>query len=310
MKVTLIYNPTAGDDSRPAAGQLAALIEEAGYRVRVQFTHEKDWSRALRKKAGLVAVAGGDGTVGKVARRLIDTGIPIAVLPMGTANNISKSLGIGDRPIMQLIRGWKRARRTRFDAGVASGPWGCRNFIEGVGLGVLAKTMPAMRENKTMEHLPMGEARVAYALQCLRDTLEESTPMKIKAAIDGKDVSGKYLMFEAMNKRFIGPNLFLAPHTDPGDGMLDIVFVGEKDRRKLARYLAHWQEGKAWPSNLGVGRAKRVEIEWTGFPVHLDDKVWPRNGIRRRPGSPVTIEIELRRKALQFLIPRDVATMK
>jgi diacylglycerol kinase family enzyme len=304
MKVTLIYNPTAGDDSRPTAGQLAALIKEAGYEVRVQSTHDEGWSKVLKKKARLVAVAGGDGTVGKVARRLIDSSMPIAVLPMGTANNISKSLGIGGHPLWQLIRGWKRAKETRFDAGIASGPWGSRYFIEGVGVGLLAQTMPAMGENKTMEHLPGGEERVTYALQCLRDTLEESKPMKVNALLDGKDISGKYLLFEAMNKRFIGPNLFLAPHTNPGDGMLDIVFVGEKDRKKLARYLAKWQEGQPWPSDLGVGRGKHLQIEWTGFPLHLDDKVWPKNG--RRPKPPDMIEIEMQRKALRFLVPRDV----
>lgn len=304
MKVTLIYNPTAGDDSRPTAGQLAALIKEAGYGVRVQSTHDEGWSKVLSKKARLVAVAGGDGTVGKVARRLIGSKTPIAVLPIGTANNISKSLGIGDQKLWQLIRGWERAKETRFDAGVASGPWGSRSFIEGVGVGLLAKTMPAMSENKTMEHLPGGEERVTYALQCLRDMLEESTPMKVNALLDGKDISGKYLLFEAMNKRFIGPNLFLAPHTTPGDGMLDIVFVGEKDRKKLARYLAKWQAGQPWPSDLGVGRGKHLQIEWTGFPLHLDDKVWPKNG-RERPKPPDMIEIELQRKALRFLVPRD-----
>jgi diacylglycerol kinase (ATP) len=303
MKITLIYNPTAGDDSRPTPGQLVALIREAGYQVRVQSTKDDGWSKVLKKKAAFVAVAGGDGTVGKVARRLVGTGIPIAVLPTGTANNISKSLGIGERSLMQLIRDWPRAKRKRFDAGVASGPWGSRRFIESVGLGLLAKTMPSVNENKTMDNLPTGEARVAYALQCMRDALEKSAPMKVNAKLDGKDVSGKYLLFEAMNKRFIGPNLFLAPHAEPGTGMLDLVFVGEKDRKKLARYLAHWQAGKEWPSNLGVGRGKHLEIEWTGFPLHLDDKVWPKNG--RHPKPPAKIEVELQRKALEFLIPRD-----
>jgi diacylglycerol kinase (ATP) len=303
MKITLIYNPTAGDDSRPTPGQLVALIREAGYQVRVQSTREDGWSKVLKKKARFVAVAGGDGTVGKVARRLVGTNVPIAVLPMGTANNISKSLGINGPPLWQLIRGWKRSKRTRFDAGIATGPWGSRRFIEGVGVGLLAKTMPSVNENKTMDNLPSGEAKVAYALQVLRDTLEESAPMKVNAHLDGKDVSGKYLLFEAMNKRFIGPNLFLAPNAAPGGGMLDLVFVGEKDRKKLARYLAHWQEGKEWPSNLGVGRGKHLEIEWTGFPLHLDDKVWPKNG--RHPKPPAKIEVELQRKALEFLIPRD-----
>ena len=61
--------------------------------------------------------------VGKVAKHLIDKHLPIAVLPMGTANNIAKTLGLSDRPLEQLIAGWSAAPRVNFDVGVASGPW-------------------------------------------------------------------------------------------------------------------------------------------------------------------------------------------
>src|SRR5262245_31057092 len=92
MRVTLIHNPGAGDDKQPSKGQLEALIREAGHDVRYQSVREQGWSKVLKKAADLIAVAGGDGTVGKVARRLIGRGIPIAVLPVGTANNISRTL--------------------------------------------------------------------------------------------------------------------------------------------------------------------------------------------------------------------------
>ena len=90
----------------------------------------------LKKSAEFVVVAGGDGTVGKVARRLIGTDVPIAILPLGTANNSSKTLGIADLPVTRLISSWNSARRVKFDAGVAVGPWGDRHFIEGIGAGV------------------------------------------------------------------------------------------------------------------------------------------------------------------------------
>jgi len=45
-----------------------------------------------------VLVAGGDGTVGKVGRELIDSGVPLGVLPLGTANNLACSLGFTASP--------------------------------------------------------------------------------------------------------------------------------------------------------------------------------------------------------------------
>jgi diacylglycerol kinase family enzyme len=100
--------------------------------------------------ADLIAVAGGDGTVGKVARRLIGRGIPIAVLPMGTANNISRTLGITDLSVIQLIPSWSTARHLSWDAGVSEGPWGERTFIEGIGAGLFTTAIPHIDANETM----------------------------------------------------------------------------------------------------------------------------------------------------------------
>src|SRR5215510_9263533 len=114
-RVTLIHNPKAGDDNQPTAGQLQALINEAGYKVCYQSVQEDDWEEALHRSADIIAVAGGDGTVTKVAKRLIGENMPIAVLPMGTANNISRSLGIAGQPVTRLIPSWGTARRLEFD---------------------------------------------------------------------------------------------------------------------------------------------------------------------------------------------------
>lgn len=65
MRVTLIHNPGAGDHKQPSAGQIEALMKEAGYKILYQSTKEKGWHKALKKSADLVAVAGGDGTVGR-----------------------------------------------------------------------------------------------------------------------------------------------------------------------------------------------------------------------------------------------------
>ena len=303
MKVTLLHNPEAGDGTQPTAGQLIALIEEAGHRVRYQSVKDKGWGKVLKKNTDLVAVAGGDGTVGRVARRLIGRGVPVAVLPMGTANNISKTLGIAGATVTQLIPTWANARRLRFDAGCATGPWGARYFIEGVGLGLFPRALPAIWKSKTMASLTEAEAKVAYALQILKEHLEKCPAMKVKAMLDGKDLSGQYILFEVMNTRHIGPNLFLAPGVSHDNGLLDVVFVQEKDRRKLAKYLATWQEGKSWPIELGVGRGKRLKVEWTGFSVHIDDKLWPKKG-KERPKPPATIRLTLERRAVEFLVPR------
>src|SRR5262249_34164485 len=180
MRVTLIHNPGAGGDKQPSKGQLEALIREAGHDVRYQSVREDGWSKALKKTADLVAVAGGDGTVGKGVRRLIGCGIPVAVLPMGTANNISRTLGISDLSVTELIPSWSTGRHLSWDAGKAEGPWGERVFIEGIGAGLFATAIRHVDANETIAQSNDTEAKLTYSLQVLRDRLDGCRPTKLR----------------------------------------------------------------------------------------------------------------------------------
>ncbi|MGH7896942.1 MAG: diacylglycerol/lipid kinase family protein [Candidatus Binatia bacterium] len=307
MRVTLIHNPGSGDDSHPSRGQLEALIKEAGHKVRYQSVRERGWSKALKKQTDLVAVAGGDGTVGKVVRRLVGRGIPVAVLPIGTANNIASTLGIAGLSVMQLIPSWASSRHLAFDAGAAKGPWGSRYFVEAVGVGMFSTAMGQIDEDRTLEQLPNAEVRVTYTLQLLREFLVDCKTTRLKASIDGKDISGDYLLFEAMLMRYIGPNLDLAPNVDPDDGAFDVVLVAEKDRSKLHEHLGEWQEGNPWPAEFRTLRGAHLELQWTGFPIHIDDKRLPAKG-RKKSTKARPVELTIERKAIDFLVPKDLAS--
>src|SRR5215813_12881952 len=71
MKVTLIHNPDAGDDQQLSADALLELICRAGHTARYQSSKDESWQSALEQPCDLVAVAGGDGIVGAVAKTLI-----------------------------------------------------------------------------------------------------------------------------------------------------------------------------------------------------------------------------------------------
>jgi diacylglycerol kinase (ATP) len=304
LRVTLIHNPEAGDETRPTRGQLEALIKEAGHKLRYQSVKEDGWSKVLKKPADLIVVAGGDGAIGKVARRLLGARVPLAVLPMGTANNISRTLGIAHLPITLLIASWEKAQRVPFDAGMAVGPWGKRPFIEGVGTGLFPRAVPHIDANETMAEIADVEVKVTYALQLLREYLNKCPATEVKGTLDGENVSGRYLLFEAMLTQFIGPNLPLAPNILLDDGMFDVVMVHEQDREQLHEHLATWQEGALWPAEFKTRQGAHLEIVWNGSPVHLDDKVWPREDDEPQPAGPIKLTIEP--KALEFLVPKDL----
>src|SRR5216110_2069328 len=128
MRIILMHNPTAGRGKHDKRELMAALAN-AGHHAIYQSTKKSDYKKALKKPADLVLAAGGDGTVGKVGCELIDSGIPLGVLPLGTANNLARSLGFIASPeeiIARLGNGEKRA----FDVALARGPWGKRYFLK------------------------------------------------------------------------------------------------------------------------------------------------------------------------------------
>lgn len=302
MRVTLIHNPGAGVPGGGEIARLLAVLRDAGHSVRYQSSKDDGWDRVLDEAAELVAVAGGDGTVARVAKRMLDRSTPVAPLPAGTANNIARTLGLAGLPVEDIVRGWREPRSVKLDIGKATGPWGTRRFVEAVGLGLFACAVPRADASRTIRSLERADAKVAYALQLLKDDLEACTPVAIEATLDGADVSGEFVMFEAMILPYVGPNLHLAPDTRPGDGQMEVVMVRDAERDRLHEILASWQNEKPRVAVLPSRRGRRLSFAWTGYPMHIDDRIWPAPG-EDFPAPPGRIELSIE-GAVDFLVPQ------
>jgi diacylglycerol kinase (ATP) len=300
VRVTLIHNPGAGA-AKASKESLIELLRKAGHAVRYQSSKDDGWDGALAAPADLVAVAGGDGTVSRVARRMVGRATPVAPLPLGTANNIARTLGVVDAALEEIVRGWRNPRRMRLDVGVARGPWGERQFLEGVGIGLFVTLLA--RAGKKIKRRKVGaDEKVSAALERLKKQLKNAKPVAVQATLDGKDISGRYVLFEAVNILYIGPSLFLAPESKAGDGTFDVVLAGEVERDRLLEYLSRWQDNRERLAVLPSHRGKTLHIEWTGFGVHIDDKLWPKKK-DKPPPAPAAIEVRLDGAATEFLVP-------
>lgn len=95
-RALLVSSPNAGNASR--AGQLTTQLERLGITMaREMLVGDLDHvppQGALWRDQGydLVVAAGGDGTVGAVATHLTGSELPLAILPLGTANDVARSL--------------------------------------------------------------------------------------------------------------------------------------------------------------------------------------------------------------------------
>jgi diacylglycerol kinase family enzyme len=299
MRITLMHNPEAGD-AKHGKKELVAALAKAGHHATYQSTKKSDFKKALKKPTDLVLAAGGDGTVVKVACRLIDTGIPLSVLPLGTANNLARSLGFVASPeeiIARLQGGKKRA----FDIGVIRGRRGTRYFFEAVGSGLFADYVRAAKAKGKKTEKISKEQEMARHVSLLHRVLHGYPAQRWKIDIDGENISGRYILWEAMNIRSVGPALYLASQAATQDGQLDFVCAREVDRPLLMEHLEARLAGKKHKFPLPIRRFRQLRIVWEGSTLHIDDEHWPRK--KEKPKSPSEIEITVKPSALVILQP-------
>jgi diacylglycerol kinase family enzyme len=274
MRLTLFHNPNAGDKTHTRK-RLIKMLQKGGNTIEYQNVKAGDFSIALAFPGDLVVSAGGDGTVRKLGLALLGRATPLAVLPLGTANNIARSLGIEDSP-KRLIAKLPTARRMLFDAGVVHGPWGRTAFLESFGVGLFPRVMEAELDKHHPMHSKIEKLEgVVRGCAMFREVLRETKAMHVKLRIDGKDRSGKYLAVQVMNIPFMGPNLTFTKKIDVSDGKLDVVLVKEAQRRQLDAHLAKRIAQQEAAVDLPMIRGSEIEIEFDSAPTSLDDGLWP-----------------------------------
>ena len=286
-----MHNPKAGD-AKHGKKKLMKALADAGHHAIYHSTKTKGWKKALRKATDLVLAAGGDGTVGKIAARLIDTGIPLSVLPLGTANNLARSLGFTGSP-EEIIERLEKGNKHAFDVGIARLPRNKRYIFEGVGAGLLADYVAsADKEEKKKPKKTSKEQELTRHVSLLRRMLHDYPAQKWKINIDGKSIADRYLLWEAMNIRSVGPGLYLAPWAATKDGEFDFVGVREGDRALLLEHLDARLAGKKSKFPLPMRKFRDLRIIWEKAPIHLDDDVWPDKKQKRKKSAKIKITVK------------------
>lgn len=278
MKQTiLLHNPSAGEEDHFKSDLVESIGKHEFNCVYFAIKKGNHWIEQL-DQSDFAVVAGGDGTIRAVVKELtkrtvLDKKVPLAILPMGTANNLSKSLGIDAQADREVhIKNWKKEHRTRFDLGVVKHINGTDFFLESAGYGIFPHLMQKMEAvDKTRIKNKTDELKLA--LTVLRDIVLSATQEDYRIEADNRIYEGKSLLLEVMNIRSIGPNLTLAPDAETDDGVFDIVLIEEEQREKFAQYLQLLIEGEKATFSYKTFRTNRLSISCTSRHMHIDDEL-------------------------------------
>ncbi len=318
MRVTLVHNPEAGTGDH-VGGELLARLREAGHHPTYVSTEAVDLTRGLDSAPELVLAAGGDGTVGAVARLMATKtpDVPLSILPTGTANNIARALGVTGS-VDDILRGLGSGTERTLDIATARAAWGTVRFVESAGVGVFAAMLRDAEREETEKAAGTsgtsgtsdgdGQPRRNRGAR-MRRMLDRARPRHWRIEADGEDLSASYLLVAALNIPYVGPGLALAPAADAGDGHLDLLLVTEAERQALGDYLAGFGHGEEPTIAIPTRRVRHARLEWSAAHGYVDDRLWPDAGTsaNRTALAGAMADIEAAERSLRVLVPHPAA---
>jgi lipid kinase YegS len=234
--IVLIVHGARAD--RPDVRHLVNWVREKGHLVEPLATFEAGEAAALaanaaRRGVDVVAAAGGDGTINEVVNGLDGYDVPLGIIPLGTANDFARQVGIpadADHAMDVILQ--RKARR--LDTASLNG----RRFLNvsagGVGAEATADTPPEVKES-------LGP--MAYAISGMRKFADLKSSYA-RFSGDGFEYEGEFLLFAVGLTRSTGGGTMVTPMASATDGLLDLCIVEGMSRKDFARTVLKVKKGE------------------------------------------------------------------
>lgn len=233
-KVKFIYNPFSGE--AVITKNLDTIIgkyQTKGYTiVPFRISTEQNLEDAfldIDSSYHHILGAGGDGTINQIINimKKKNLDIPLAILPVGTANDFAKYIGM-PADIGSACDKILDGKIQEIDLGKANDKY----FINVFSFGLFTDV-----SHKTPTHLKNTIGKLAYYLNGIKE-LPSFKKLDIKVTSDEFFYEGNALIFFTFNGRTAG-NINISYKSEINDGLLDVIIVkGENIRSTLSSLLA------------------------------------------------------------------------
>jgi diacylglycerol kinase (ATP) len=226
----------ANSRSGGALDTARAALEGAGLSVRAIRTESRNELTPLiaENSAGVdcIVAAGGDGTMNGVADGVIQSGLPLGILPMGTANDLARTLGI-PTDITAAAGVIAAGRIQRIDLGEVNE----HAFFNVASIGLSAELAAGLTPERKRRF-----GRLAYALTAL-NVLARAQPFSATIVNKGGETRVRTLQIAVGNGRYYGGGMAVERDATIDDGALDLYSLEVKSVWKLALMLRSFRTG-------------------------------------------------------------------
>lgn len=224
-RVLVIVNAASrrGEDARGAL--VTALVAHDFHPVVEPLDDAATLAARVRAHAAdvtRVIVAGGDGTVGTVAGAVLGTGLPLGIVPTGTANNLARTLGI-PASVEEACALVRAGRTHAIDAAEVNG----RVFMTTASIGLSVAITEALTDDAKRR---MGT--LAYAATAAR-TVRRAERFVADITWPGGTRRARTVQVVVGNGRFYGSAMQVADDTRIDDHALDLYSLEVRAKWRL-----------------------------------------------------------------------------
>ncbi|MES2605776.1 MAG: YegS/Rv2252/BmrU family lipid kinase, partial [Pseudomonadota bacterium] len=193
----MIINPKSRQGGEASIDAGLEKLQLAGITVETVSTsdcaHTSNEISARGNTIDFVIVGGGDGTISSTAQALYENKLPLAILPLGTANDLARSLGIPsnlDKAFDLIVAN----NRRWIDLGVVNGHHFFNACHIGLGVRITHELTPELKK----------KWGVLSYLKATSSALARSSEFRVQLTVDGKMYRQRALELTVGNGRYYG----------------------------------------------------------------------------------------------------------
>lgn len=253
-EICLVLHRKSAD--RPEVKDAVKAVTDSGIRLRVRIPWNKKDKQVVVKEAcdagaRRIIAGGGDGTINAVVNALVGSGkkpppTELGVLPLGTANDFARGLGLPTNDLAECLRIACEVPARAIDVGRMNK----QSFINVASLGFGAEvTATTSVELKKL----LGGA--AYSLMGFATALKFKPYAGELLIPEGDPIAGAMLIAAVGNNRYAGGGFDVSPKASLTDGLLDLAVISHDADFNLSivcqelqdpfnesnRYVHYWQ---------------------------------------------------------------------
>ena len=288
-KYMVIVNPAAGaGNGKRSIPKIESLLRQHGLAYDLALTEGRWHAAELAKEASLagydvIVACGGDGTSNEVINGLMEAqeqggSAALGILGVGRGNDFAHGVGV-PADLVAAIGALVADRRRVIDLGRVVGgihPQG-RYFGNCVGVGFDAVgTIEASK-------LPRWGGFLSFLVAILKTIFLFPNGPTVRLEYDGQTLTLPTLMVSVMNGQRLGSGFWMAPQSEPDDGVFDICVARQVSRRRIFTLIPHFLRGtQATQEEIQIVRGSRIVIEAVEgvLPTHADGEIISVDGRR------------------------------